>query len=578
MLRNIPAFTALLSIFGLLGCLTGGDSRKDTDEPGNDSLGLSWSMLYDGREYDLFSVAWAQGQFVAVGENHVILTSPDGVYWTYRKEPGVSGNDYDLVFRGKNQWVAAKRGGLAASPDGVVWSAVASVSSELDLISVAQGDDTFVGIGEGGGLWTSPDGLSWTRRIPNSFSGLAAVAWKSGLWVAVGSDSVLTSTDAVTWTSRAAGAPAGLTAITWTGSRWVAVGGEGAILTSSNGMDWNRVPIASTTTFRSLAWSGSKLVAGGNREIWTSSNGDQWAKTDSLRRFESIAWSGTQFMGAGDGGTLFSSADGLTWTERTVATPLDLLAITRGNGLFVAVGYGGAVRISQDGLAWARSQSGTTERLRTVASSGTRFIAAGFGALVTSTDGVNWTVSPETVGATHVFWTGQKWVIVGTGGAMLSTDGIQWTTTHLVDMSMQGVTWTGSQFVAVGGLGKIRTSPDAVTWTQQISGTDYDLNSVIWTGTRLVAVGNQSILNSSDGVTWTRMAQELDSAFYGLTSVIKAENRLIASGRSGIFMTSPDGVSWTLHDLGRSLDFYGVATSNERAVAVGDGGAIALSP
>src|SRR5262249_21754620 len=43
---------------------------------------------------------------------------------------------------------------------------------------------------------------------------------------------------------------------------------------------------------------------------------------------------------------------------------------------------------------------------------------------------------------------------------------------------LSGVTWTGSQFVAVGEGGTIVTSPDGITWTLQASGTGNELMSI----------------------------------------------------------------------------------------------------
>jgi len=64
--------------------------------------------------------------------------------------------------------------------------------------------------------------------------------------------------------------------------------------------------------------------------------------------------------------------------------------------------------------------------------------------------------------------------------------------------SLEGVAWSGSQFVAVGqgntyfGAGSdstILTSPDGRTWTAQHSSTSPYLYDVIWSGSQFVAVG-----------------------------------------------------------------------------------------
>ena len=69
---------------------------------------------------------------------------------------------------------------------------------------------------------------------------------------------------------------------------------------------------------------------------------------------------------------------------------------------------------------------------------------------------------------------------------------------------LNGIVWSGSQFVAVGGLyvAAIFTSPDGVAWTPQIPYTDYNpLHGIAWSGNQFVAVGeNGIILTSPDGV------------------------------------------------------------------------------
>ena len=81
--------------------------------------------------------------------------------------------------------------------------------------------------------------------------------------------------------------------------------------------------------------------------------------------------------------------------------------------------------------------------------------------------------------------------------AILSSgDGVTWATQVLPDpsVSLSGVTWTGSQFVAVGGWsgvqGKVLTSPDGTVWTAQPLPSTWPMASVTWSGTRLVAAGS----------------------------------------------------------------------------------------
>jgi len=63
------------------------------------------------------------------------------------------------------------------------------------------------------------------------------------------------------------------------------------------------------------------------------------------------------------GGTILTSSDGTTWTERTSGTSEYLRGVTYGNGLFVTVGWEGTILTSSDGTTWDNRTSGTTNTL-----------------------------------------------------------------------------------------------------------------------------------------------------------------------------------------------------------------------
>lgn len=158
------------------------------------------------------------------------------------------------------------------------------------------------------------------------------------------------------------------------------------------------------------------------------------------------------------------------------------------------------------------------------------------------------------------------YVAVGDDGAIqTSPDGITWTrrTSGVIDR-LQGVTWGGNQFVAVGGndghppsQGVILTSPDGVTWTQRTSDVTANLHGVAWGGNQFVAVGwGGTILTSPDGVIWTSRAS---GGFTDLNDVIWGDSQFVAVGDGGTgggsILTSPDGVIWTPRASGDTLFF-----------------------
>ncbi|WP_201376257.1 hypothetical protein [Ktedonobacter robiniae] len=82
------------------------------------------------------------------------------------------------------------------------------------------------------------------------------------------------------------------------------------------------------------------------------------------------------------------------------------------------------------------------------------------------------------------------------------SDGLAWADHSLALPSisprqLDAVTWSGSQFVAVGFKGTLITSPDGKTWTARIIGTVSALINVVWSGSRFVAVGDNGTILAS---------------------------------------------------------------------------------
>jgi hypothetical protein len=256
--------------------------------------------------------------------------------------------------------------------------------------------------------------------------------------------------------------------------------------------------------------------------------------------------------------------------------------------------------------------------------------------ILTSRDGANWTETNPRPGsyttAESAVWTGSVWLSVGnnvgaeqidTAHVLISKDGVRWSAAaHLG--GARSVTWTGRQFVAVGGFrsSSIMTSPDGVHWTAQKTGTDKRLRSVVWTGERLVAVGEDNVvLTWRDGVTWSldrmkvwgnhpgdlvwtgkrlfalqrnvgRSEAEVISSPDGAQwteevlwkwewpplSLVWTGRQFVAVGLRGHAWTSPDGKNWTRRKSGTKSDLYSVAWTGKMLVTVGYGGDILTSP
>ena len=162
----------------------------------------------------------------------------------------------------------------------------------------------------------------------------------------------------------------------------------------------------------------------------------------------------------------------------------------------------------------------------------------------------------------------------GFGAIRTSPDGANWTTRSLgIGNSLSDVTFANGIFVAVGWNDTLLTSPDGVNWTKQTLGTDNGwLRAVTYGNGIFVAVGwNGTILTSPDGASWAAQSSGIG---YGLESVVYADGTFVAVGGFGTILTSPDGIGWTVRGSRMGSDLFGVAYGDGTFVVLGSGGII----
>jgi hypothetical protein len=146
-----------------------------------------------------------------------------------------------------------------------------------------------------------------------------------------------------------------------------------------------------------------------------------------IRQLYAIAYGADRFVAVGEGGTILTSNDGVTWSASISGTTAPLNGVAYGGQAFAAVGETGTILTSNDGVTWSASSSGTTARLNGVAYGGEAFAAVGEnGTILKSLDGVQWTVC---LGSVHgdwqwqtVTWAEGRFVAMGPGGLMVRSD------------------------------------------------------------------------------------------------------------------------------------------------------------
>lgn len=176
-------------------------------------------------------------------------------------------------------------------------------------------------------------------------------------------------------------------------------------------------------------------------------------------------------------------------------------------------------------------------------------------------------------------WNGSLFVAVGAGGTVItSPDGITWTTrTSGTANLLKAVAWNGSLFVAVGNGGTVITSPDGITWTTRTSGTANLLQAVAWNGSLFVAVGaTGTIITSSNGISWTTRTSGTTNL---LSGIAWSGSVWAAVGDTGTVLTSPDGITWTVQTAITSQALFSVTWNGASLFVTGGGtGSIFTSP
>ena len=270
-----------------------------------------------------------------------------------------------------------------------------------------------------------------------------------------------------------------------------------------------------------------------------------------------------------------TSTDGITWTAATTPANLTWNGVTYGAGKFVAVASTGSslkqTMYSTDGINWTLGSAlPSTSPWRAVAYGGGQFVAVGgnssttgtppvttwTGCVMTSSDGINWTVQTNPAASywDGVVYTGSTWVAVAKGTseatslrAMTSTDGVTWTARTTPPAGWTSVAHDGGRVVAVSTAGKSMYSDnEGSTWTQSTTGVPANDWRGLTVGMsapangggsparRFVAVadtgtGNRAMY-SSDGISWTAGTSAADNSWSAITY---GDGKFVAVGITG---------------------------------------------
>ena len=297
------------------------------------------------------------------------------------------------------------------------------------------------------------------------------------------------------------------------------------------------------------------------------------------------ATDGTTHVLAAHGGIL-SSSDGVNWTIRPISAspntvPPQINEVRYLNGSFIAVNANGSVFHSSDGVSWTSMFLAEAFSLKSIAYGNGRYVIVGYGSRIYSATSVNgeWTrQDPRTQSSREihrVIYANGIFVAVGSSYLATSPDGITWTNVSESFGTFQDIAYGAGLFVAVGSSGTCRTSSDGITWTSRTIQSSTSFEQIIFANGKFAVVGNGNsaghFFTSTDGITWTVASTPLTGGLstIGLRCLTWTGTEYVCAGDQGRWLTSPDGVTFTINVDTSLTAFHSVFVAGSTKVFVG---------
>lgn len=503
--------------------------------------------------------------------------------WHWRN-PSPQGNPLHGVCFGDEEFVAVGANGtVMTSPDGEAWLNQES-GTRITLNGVTHAAGRFVAVGEFGLILYSDDARVWQSADSPWFYHLNAVTWGEGLFVAVGEDSaILTSPDGMTWTLRVTGSEP-LNDVAYGGGKFLSVGGRHTggtvnnptaptqiMITSENGINWEaRHPGFPGILTAAHYWKNEFYVG-----IWPSSRNHSYV----LSSADMVSWLPSS-------GAVYSAAP----IQCFVGDESSLFAFM-GNSSIVVY----APIETTDGQMWVSNSSpptggyplaavGALERMVAV---GTSF--SGVHSRVRSSDGmwreVNWLREiPGRIAQGSDMAGGLITTQLSDGRyrshLAFTTNGFHWRSNYIAEATFDGLTFANGKFVAWQNADKILAwSEDAYTWQTLTNLPSPPVVSLQGgNGVWLVITGqpmlpgshHETYWRSENLVEWEELPSPTGASVDPHALGFGYDRFLLVNAVDRESYTSQDGLDWTAHAFDLETAAFRVHFAEDRWLGVDD--------
>lgn len=213
------------------------------------------------------------------------------------------------------------------------------------------------------------------------------------------------------------------------------------------------------------------------------------------------------------------------------------------------------------------------------ASSATPYIQYAANPTSTWTSSSTTNLSSASLPMEMVAWNGLTWAGAAANGIVTSSDGINWTLPY--SGGTRSIAWGNGQWIA-GSMtaSTIVKSSDSVTWAASSpANIPTTINSIAWNGTHWVASGS-SVAYSTDGTTWTA-ASSVSASFTGQdiawNGVIWVTVGTLSGTGAGLYWTATTTGTWSFIAIPYMTSPQSIAWNQRKWVIGGTGGSTLLS-
>jgi hypothetical protein len=290
------------------------------------------------------------------------------IFWSNQSPAGIT-DDIWCVTYGRGTFAAVtNRGNLLTSTDGLTWSRQ-TIDPGVWLVSIAYGDGMWVVVGDKGTVLFSSDLKAWSNANSSTTNKLNGVLWNGpapngtglvpeqllALWVAVGeAGTIITSPNAINWTLQPA-----------------IPGVTGFLHGITSNISYYPLPISEQSNNALLVCGADGVllgappngVFGGNYSslgVITNQNLEAVLSVPNVQPAVAVGWGGTLLYGGASVSPGLSPGPPSLTLSPTATPNVVFRGLTYGNGYWVTAGELGTIFTSTDGINWTQRFSGNS--------------------------------------------------------------------------------------------------------------------------------------------------------------------------------------------------------------------------